>query len=91
KRISYESYTQGKNIKEIAAERGLATNTIEGHLARYVKLGKLDVSDLVTERKINVIKEAFADKGKESLKVVKDHLGDDYSYGEIRLVRESLG
>ncbi|MCP4009983.1 MAG: helicase, partial [Proteobacteria bacterium] len=32
KRISYESYTQGKNIKEIAAERGLATNTIEGHL-----------------------------------------------------------
>lgn len=90
KQISYELYLQGKNIKEIAAERGLVTATIEGHLAHYVGLGQLDITELVAEEKIAVIKQAFYEKGKENLKEIKEHLGDKFSYGEIRLVRESM-
>ncbi|MGD8567203.1 MAG: helix-turn-helix domain-containing protein [Gammaproteobacteria bacterium] len=90
KQISYELYLQGKEIKEIAGERGLVANTIEGHLAHYVGLGLLDVKELVAEAKIPAIKKAVDDKGVQSLKVIKEHLGDDFSYGEIRMVVESL-
>jgi hypothetical protein len=90
KQISYELYLQGKGIKEIAGERGLVTNTIEGHLAHYVGLGLLDVTGLVAETKIPTIKQAVSEKGIQSLKAIKEHLGDGFSYGEIRLVLESL-
>ena len=90
KQISYELHLQGRSIKEIAEERGLVTSTIEGHLAHYVGLGLLNIAEIVTENKIAIIKEAFDKKGKESLKVIKEYLGEEFSYGEIRLVLESL-
>ncbi len=90
RRISYDLHLQGKSIQEIAGERGLATSTIEGHLAHFVGLGQLDVGEIVAEDKIAMIKKALDKKGGESLKVAKEYLGADFSYGEIRLVRESL-
>jgi enoyl-CoA hydratase/carnithine racemase len=90
KQISYEFYLQGKDIKEIAEARGLVTSTIESHLAHYVRLGLLNVAEIVPEEKIATIKQAADSKGKESLKAIKEHLGDEYSYGEIRMVLESL-
>ena len=88
KQISYDLYLQGKNIKEIAAERGFVATTIEGHLAHYVGLGQLDITEFVAEEKIAAIKQAFGEKGKESLKVIKEHLGNEYSFSEIRMVFE---
>lgn len=78
------------SIQDIAEERGLAVTTIEGHLAHYVGMGELDIHELVTQDKIAVIQQAANDLGKDSLKIIKDHLGDAFSYGEIRLVVESL-
>ena len=90
RQISYELYLQGKDIKEIAEARGLVTSTIENHLAHHVRLGLLNVAEIVPEEKIATINQTAERMGKESLKAIKDHLGDDYSYGEIRLVLESL-
>jgi ribonuclease D len=90
RQISYELYLQGKDIKEIAEERGLVTATIESHLAHYVGLGLLNVAEIVAEEKIAIIKDTVDSKGKQSLKVIKEHLGDEFSYGEIRLVLETL-
>ena len=90
KQISYELYLQGKSITEIAQERGLVTTTVEGHLAHYVGMGQLDIAELMDEEKITMIKQAFDEKGMENLKDIKEHLGEEYSYGEIRLVFESV-
>lgn len=90
KRASYELFLRGMSIQDIAEERGLAVTTIEGHLAHYVGMGELDIYELVTQDKIAVIQQAANDLGKDSLKIIKDHLGDAFSYGEIRLVVESL-
>ncbi len=90
KKITYELYLQGKSIKEIAKKRGFVTTTIEGHIAHYIRLGKLSINDFVNEEKIAAIHKAFDDKGRQSLSLVKEHLGDDFSYGEIRMVLESL-
>lgn len=90
KQISYELFLQGKTIQEIADTRGLVTSTIETHLAHFVGLGELDINDLVAKEKIALIKQAAKEKGRESLSLIKEHLGGSCSYGEIRLVLESL-
>ncbi len=81
---------QGNSIKEIAEKREFVTSTIEAHIAHYIRLGKLSINDFVNEEKIAAIQKAFEDKGRKSLAVVKEHLGDDFSYAEIRMVLESL-
>lgn len=90
RQISYELYLQGDDIKEIAAKRGLVTNTVEGHLAHYVGLDLLDIVELVTAEKIAAIKKVTNKVGKESLKAIKEQLGDEFSYGEIQLVLKSI-
>jgi uncharacterized protein YpbB len=90
KKITYELYLQGNSIKQIAKKRGFVTSTIEVHIAHYIKLGELNINDFVNEEKVALIEKAFDDKGKESLGVVKEHLGESFSYGEIRMVLESL-
>jgi uncharacterized protein YpbB len=88
--ISYELFLQGNGIQEIADTRGLVRNTIEGHLAHFVGLSELDINDLVPQEKITLIKQAAKEKGRQSLGLLKEHLGETCSYGEIRLVLESL-
>lgn len=90
KSASHELFLQGKSIQEIAEERGLAITTIEGHLAHFVGKGELDIQELVTKDKIAIIQQTASDLGKDSLKAIKEHLGEACSYGEIRLVVESL-
>jgi ATP-dependent DNA helicase RecQ len=83
---TFTLYRSGKTIQEIAKERGLATTTIEGHLSYFVQTGEIDVLEFVKEEKIPAIKDAVESYGYERLSPLKEVLGDDYSYGEIRAV-----
>ncbi|MCG8697466.1 MAG: helix-turn-helix domain-containing protein, partial [Bacteroidales bacterium] len=42
-------------VKEICKERGLTAQTIEGHLAHYIKEGKLDVLEFMTQKELDEI------------------------------------
>jgi ATP-dependent DNA helicase RecQ len=46
----------------------------------------MDILELVQEEKIPAIKDAVESYGHERLAPLKEILGDDYSYGEIRAV-----
>jgi len=88
--VTYRLYKEGMSINEIAKQRGLKATTIEGHLAHYIGAGKLPVTDFVSDEKIARVTAMFAEGGDESLSLVKEQLGDDYSYGELRMVRAYL-
>jgi uncharacterized protein YpbB len=83
-------YKEGKSIREIAALRDLKETTIESHLAHYVGLGMLDLKTFVEEDKVKKITAEFEKQGMDSLNPVKEALGKDYSYGELRFVKEYL-
>ena len=83
---TFNLYRSGRTIPEIATERGLAATTIEGHLSYFVQTGEIDVLEFVREDKIPAIKDAVESYGYEKLSPLKEVLGDDYSYGEIRAV-----
>lgn len=85
KELSFALYKQGKMPEEIAKERGLGQTTIESHLAHYVSLGMIPVSQFVGKEKFDVIIEASKRIEAESkLTPLKLELGDDFSYSEIK-------
>ncbi|MGO4878707.1 helix-turn-helix domain-containing protein [Pedobacter psychrotolerans] len=90
KLVSFELYEQGKSLGEIAKERGFSIGTIEGHLAYYVSTRQLDVSKLVKPNKIKNITDAVESQKTKSMATIREFLGKDYSFGEIKMVLASL-
>ena len=88
--ISYHLYQEGLSIAEIAGRRSLQPTTIEGHLAHYIRSGKLPVTDFIEEAKIARIAAVLEQTGPEALGLAKQTLGDDCSFGEIKMVQAHL-
>ncbi len=89
-RLSLEMFLQGKTIPEIAMERSYAASTIEGHLARFVASGELDILKLLPPEKVAYISEFFMETGSASISEAKIVLGDGVSFGELRMVMNYL-
>ncbi len=83
---TYKLYREGKSASEIAAERHLTTQTIEGHLAHYVQNGEIKIDELVSREKLVLLEPVIKDIEGNSITTVKQKLGDSVSFGEIRLV-----
>lgn len=83
---SYTLYKEGKSVTGIATTRGLTPQTVEGHLAHFVSLGKIKIEELVSREKIIIIEPALKTFEGGSITPIKEKLGDDISFGEIRLV-----
>jgi len=83
---SLKLFQSGKAIEAIAAERGLNTTTIETHLANCIEAGKLTSLDgLVEEEAYRRITEVVAEHGTSALRPIYDALGEQVSYGKIRM------
>jgi len=84
-------FQNGLSVVEVAKKRNLAPSTIEGHLAHFVQKGELEISQVIPHEKYEIIKtELEQNPGKETTSDIKNKLGDDFSYGEIRLVMADL-
>jgi len=91
RRVSYTLFKQGKTIAEIAEERSLSINTIESHLSYYIASGDLLIDDLVDVQKQKAIQKAAEIYGTANgLKILKDNLPEEISYGEIRMVLAAI-
>ena len=86
KLASFELFKAGKSIEEIAAARGLATSTIENHIAHFVAIGEVNVYEIVNQFKVEAIAAFYTRNKTRSMKEAKEYLGDDYSFGELRMV-----
>ena len=85
--VSLKMFRSGLSIEEIAEERGLSPNTIETHLIKFIPTGEVRLSELVAEEKIEVIRNAILElNAEQGIGPIKEFLGEDFSYGEIRAV-----
>lgn len=85
KAVSFMFYQEGKTISDIATLRGLTIQTIEGHLAYYVQNGQIPINDLISSEKLMLIEPELQNYEGRTLNSIKQQLGDEISFGEIRL------
>lgn len=94
RRLSLSLFKEGKSIEEIARARDLVPGTIEGHLASFISSGELQIQELVPDEKFKRIRQVLkdAEELEEGLTTsqVKEILGDEISYGEIKAVQNHL-
>lgn len=83
---SYWLYNQGNKVEQIAEKRGLNQSTIEGHLARYVASGDIDVHEFVDADTLEKV-EAYCEKHPEekALKPIFEHFDAKIPYGVLRM------
>ena len=76
-------------IETMARVRGLTAGTITAHLEKLVAAGEEMDLDYLRPRveKFAEIKAAFNKSGGKALTPVREILGEDFSYEEIRLAR----
>ena len=84
KEVTFHLFKSGKTIEEIAQERKMVPLTIEGHLAHYAGLGMIDVKLFVDEEKMKNIITVSKKLDTTLFGPIKQSLGDDYTYSEIR-------
>jgi ATP-dependent DNA helicase RecQ len=90
-RISFEMFREGRSIAEIAQQRDIQPSTVENHLASFIATGEIQLHELVAPHKVETIRNAvlkFNETG--ALSPIKEFLGDEYTYGEIRAVIASM-
>ena len=84
---------QGRGVAEIAARRSLATGTILSHLERIIETDEaVDIAHMLpSSERLTRIANAFREADCDFLLApVKERLGADYSYEELRMVRLRL-
>ena len=88
KRLSLQLFREGHPVAAIAEKRNLAISTIESHLASFITSGEITISELVPDEKLAIILKTIEELGHDTLAAnpVKEKLGNDFSYGEIRAV-----
>ncbi|WP_423736136.1 DNA helicase RecQ [Chitinophaga caseinilytica] len=86
-RASLQLFQDGMAVEEIAAQRGLAISTVESHLADFIRKGELDIREMVPDSgRLAWILRAVESAGAQGLTRIREQLGDEVGYGEIRAV-----
>lgn len=83
---SYWLYKQGDTVEQIAEKRELNQSTIEGHLARYVASGDIDVHEFVDGDTLQKV-EAYCmgHPEEKALKPIFEHFDAKIPYGVLRM------
>lgn len=88
---TYVLFKAGKNVEEIAQERGLTQGTIQGHLVPYILNGEIKIEEVIEEKKINIIKRIIKAVGIENgMTPIKELCPSDITYNDIRLIMKTM-
>jgi ATP-dependent DNA helicase RecQ len=81
-------YLRGLDLAEIAIERSMRESTITDHLIKTIECGyEVNLDRIVSVERQTAIAQAINTVGADRLTPIREHLGDSYSYEEIKLVR----
>ena len=84
-------YQAGHSLEAIAQLRNLRRTTVLGHIVALLAAGEaVNLDDFVSPERQATIRQAIEETESPYLNAVRDRLGDDYSYDEIRLVQGAL-
>lgn len=85
--ITLKLLREGKTTIDIAKERKLSSNTIEGHLIYWLEKGELLAENFIPLQRLNALSKQITESNMESLSELKSFLGEGVSYFELRITR----
>lgn len=88
--VSLDYFRKGMSVPDIASRRDLTIGTIETHLASFMESGEIKVTDLLSEKNLELIIQAFHENPDAGLVSMKQQLDDHISYNHLRIVRTYL-
>ena len=85
--VTYDLFTKGLSVSDIARLRKLTPATISGHLIPYVKQGNIKAEDITGKEKYTTIMRAIAKVGTtEGATPIKRLCDDSITFDDIRVV-----
>jgi len=84
---TYALHKEGLTLEEIAAKRSMAKSTIEGHFARGIAEGEVDIAKLMLESERDAIADWMRENPKEGLNGAAGHFQGRFGYGQLRMVQ----
>ncbi|MFM1877115.1 MAG: hypothetical protein RL266_2852 [Bacteroidota bacterium] len=88
--VTYELAKDGLTITEIAEKRGLANTTIEGHIARGIEAGVLNIDKYLEPDDRETIEQIVRENKGANSGEIYAKLNGQYSYSQIRMVQAHL-
>lgn len=87
--ITFEMWKAGKTIGEIVSERQLSANTVEGHFTQLIRQELVELTELIDAKRISEIEDFFDGYNEMSLTPLKEKLGDNVSWAELKWFQAS--
>ncbi len=85
--VTYDLHKEGLTLEEIAAKRSMAKSTIEGHFARGIAEGAVEIEGLMLETERDAIADWMRENPKEGLNEAAGHFQGRFGYGQLRMVQ----
>lgn len=87
--LTLELLHAGNTLEEIARSRQLSQGTINSHFVQLLKAEKIELADIMEQHRINELQELLENRELSSLSKIKDELGDQISWDELKLYQAS--
>ena len=75
----------GKEVSEIARERQLSVQTINSHFAYLIRSGQIELTDVMSPKRISELEQLFEGFEGNSLNPLKEKLGSKATWDELKL------
>lgn len=79
-------FKEGKTIDEVAEKRGLSVGTIEGHAAKLIASGDIEIDHFLSIDARQEIAKAIAMEENQGVTGVVSYLKGKYTFGQVRMV-----
>ena len=83
--LTLQMLNDGKSPEEIATERKLALTTIQGHISRLIKQGKIDYHNYINNSDLEAISSYLTDNPEKGISDIYKHFDGKYDYFHIRI------
>jgi uncharacterized protein YpbB len=87
---TYEMWLEKKSVQQIAEERKLSPSTVLGHFTKLIKEKTVAISEFLPQEKIDRLTIEFQNYNEDSVTPMKERLGDEFTWDELRMFRASL-
>jgi len=87
--LTLELLHAGNTIEEIARSRQLSHGTINSHFVQLLKAEKIELADIMEQKRIDELTELLSNKELSSLSKIKEEVGEAISWDELKLFQAS--